>query len=198
MRSKLELKIIKFGIYYLVKENFKSITMDDFAHNLHISKKTIYKYFPSKKNLVKNVIEFILEDLYNKYDKISKTTGHPIKKLWEMTFVFTSLNRIKNENILYIKNHYPKSNLLIVNYRSKFQIQFENVFADSIEYIENENFREPKILSLQFMNIIHHFYVSELKQLNTIPYKKLLMSFAEIYFKGLFGDKANYYKPKIK
>jgi AcrR family transcriptional regulator len=49
-------KIFNFAIDKFLREGFYKITMDDLASQLRISKKTIYKYFPSKDELVKEVI----------------------------------------------------------------------------------------------------------------------------------------------
>jgi len=42
-----------------LRNGFKTVGMDDIAQSLHISKKTIYQYFPSKDDLVKAVLGYI-------------------------------------------------------------------------------------------------------------------------------------------
>ena len=42
-----------------LRNGFKTVGMDDIAQALHISKKTIYQYFPSKDDLVKTVLGYI-------------------------------------------------------------------------------------------------------------------------------------------
>ena len=41
------------------KYGIKSVTMDDIANNIGISKKTLYTYFKDKSDLVKKSIDFI-------------------------------------------------------------------------------------------------------------------------------------------
>lgn len=49
-------KIFEFAIDKFLREGFYKTTMDDLASQLRMSKKTIYKYFSSKDELVKEVI----------------------------------------------------------------------------------------------------------------------------------------------
>lgn len=52
----------------------KSITMDDIARNLGISKKTLYKYFCNKNDLVKSVIDYRIAQIRNQIkDQISES-----------------------------------------------------------------------------------------------------------------------------
>jgi AcrR family transcriptional regulator len=49
--------ILKFTSEKFHKEGFNKISMDEIASQLHISKKTIYKYFPSKDKLIEFLID---------------------------------------------------------------------------------------------------------------------------------------------
>ncbi|MBL7128958.1 MAG: helix-turn-helix transcriptional regulator, partial [Ignavibacteria bacterium] len=45
-------KILNFARQKFHREGFYKISMDEIAKELHVSKKTIYKYFPSKEKLL--------------------------------------------------------------------------------------------------------------------------------------------------
>ena len=51
-RRKMKEKIIKKATDMFLKLGFKSVTMDDIACEMCISKKTIYKYFSNKEKLI--------------------------------------------------------------------------------------------------------------------------------------------------
>ena len=73
-------KILEFAIDKFLREGFYKTTMDDIASQLRMSKKTIYKYFPSKEELVKEVafefinkrIEQIKTIIESKFDSVTK------------------------------------------------------------------------------------------------------------------------------
>jgi AcrR family transcriptional regulator len=58
-------KIITGARRYFFANGFRSVTMDDLAKELGMSKKTIYEYFPSKKDLIVAAIR-------NKFDEVEK------------------------------------------------------------------------------------------------------------------------------
>ena len=69
-----------------LRNGFKTVGMDDIAQSLHISKKTIYQYFPSKDNLVKAVLGYIYGLAFGKIEEISgkcETTIHEHFKIKE-------------------------------------------------------------------------------------------------------------------
>jgi AcrR family transcriptional regulator len=55
--SDLELrnKIVEAARQYFFSNGFNKTTMEDFAHGIGMSKKTIYKFFPSKDDLIKEI-----------------------------------------------------------------------------------------------------------------------------------------------
>ena len=54
--------IIGAALELFMKYGIKSLTMDDIARRLHISKKTLYLYVDDKKDLVKKGMELAIED----------------------------------------------------------------------------------------------------------------------------------------
>ena len=54
-----------------LRNGFKTVGMDDIAQALHISKKTIYQYFPSKEDLVKATLDYVYNLAFSKIAEIS-------------------------------------------------------------------------------------------------------------------------------
>jgi AcrR family transcriptional regulator len=76
------------GLYQ--KYGIKSVTMDDIARELGISKKTIYNYVCDKDDLVKQVSEFIDRKKDEKLFQHLRDTDNAIEELLEVN---VSLNR---------------------------------------------------------------------------------------------------------
>ncbi len=55
-------KIIKFAQQKFFSEGFYKTTMDEISRELQISKKTIYKFFPSKEKLVEEITDVMMDD----------------------------------------------------------------------------------------------------------------------------------------
>ena len=73
-----EKKILEYAItQYLDKGSYKT-TMDELAKGLKISKKTIYKFFPSKVILLEKMLNYFQEKVKSEFDKsVAKLT--PLK-----------------------------------------------------------------------------------------------------------------------
>ncbi|WP_396602350.1 TetR/AcrR family transcriptional regulator [Algibacter sp. R77976] len=88
---------------------FKSVTMDDIAHELGISKKTIYVHFKNKIKLVEAVTFEVFESISEGIDGICNTSLNPIEELYDIKmFVMQHLKGEKTSPQYQLKKYYPK------------------------------------------------------------------------------------------
>ena len=73
--------IIEKATKLFLQLGFKSVTMDDLAVSLGISKKTLYIHFENKHQLVKEVAHSIFEKVTRDIIKIKDGTSNPIEEL---------------------------------------------------------------------------------------------------------------------
>jgi len=102
-------KILQKSADMFLNLGFKSVTMDDIAANLGMSKKTIYSHFSSKKKLVEASTFFVLEKVNETICSIIDAKHDPI----EETFTIKSMinNLLKNEKSspsYQLQKYYPK------------------------------------------------------------------------------------------
>ncbi|MCX6165394.1 MAG: TetR/AcrR family transcriptional regulator, partial [Ignavibacteriae bacterium] len=76
--------ILKFAGEKFYKDGFNKISMDEIASQLHISKKTIYKYFPSKDKLIESLIDCNCEYHLDKEIRILSQDTNVVKKIVQM------------------------------------------------------------------------------------------------------------------
>ncbi|MES2487721.1 MAG: TetR/AcrR family transcriptional regulator [Bacteroidota bacterium] len=63
---------------------FKSVTMDDIAAEMSISKKTIYQYYANKNELVSAVATQLINKISDDIDQITLAGHNPMKELFEI------------------------------------------------------------------------------------------------------------------
>ena len=88
---------------------FKSVTMDDIASEMGISKKTIYQHFSKKDMLVKAVTTNLFENISCGIDEIILANKNPIEELF--TIKEFLIHHLKDENtspIYQLQKYYPK------------------------------------------------------------------------------------------
>ena len=88
---------------------FKSVTMDDLAHEMGISKKTIYHHFENKTQLVEEATMGLFWEISNGIDEIIALKKNPIEELYEIKkFVMARLKDEKASPQYQLQKYYPK------------------------------------------------------------------------------------------
>ncbi|MEI6883604.1 MAG: TetR/AcrR family transcriptional regulator [Bacteroidota bacterium] len=86
----------------------KSVTMDDVAHHLCISKKTLYEYFQDKKDLVTKVLDAEHSGNCMVFEEIMKRKLNAIEELFEMYKSIKKMIQDYNQSMDYdIRKYYP-------------------------------------------------------------------------------------------
>lgn len=107
MEKEAENIVEKVGSLYF-KYGIKSITMDDVAKELGISKKTLYNYFTDKSELVSSVVDNILNYHTNKSECIFCKNLNAIEEIFEVNNFFTHMLKDYNHSMVYdLKKYYP-------------------------------------------------------------------------------------------
>lgn len=114
-----------------LKLGFKSITMDDIAGEMCISKKTIYKYFCNKETLVKESVRLIHKEVHQLIDDAISKNYNAIEENFEIRRMFTDLFKSSDTSPIYqLRKHYPE----VYKNALKFQIEeCEFCFRQNIE-----------------------------------------------------------------
>lgn len=92
-----------------LKLGFKSITMDDIACEMCISKKTIYKYFSNKDILIEESIQVVHKEINETIDKIVAQNFNAIEENFEIKRMFKEMFKSAESSPIYqLKKHYPE------------------------------------------------------------------------------------------
>jgi AcrR family transcriptional regulator len=102
-------KIINKAKEMFLRLGFKSITMDDIACEMCISKKTIYKYFSNKDILIEESVELVHKEVHETIEKIVSKNFNAIEENFEIKRMFREMFKAAESSPLYqLKKHYPE------------------------------------------------------------------------------------------
>lgn len=114
-------KILAGAEALFMKYGFKSITMDDIARELGISKKTLYQFFEDKNDLVNQAIENHIHCDKLNCNKISEGNFDPIEFLFELSKSITENIRKVNVAVLFdLKKYFKAAWDKMENFKSEF------------------------------------------------------------------------------
>ena len=110
----------------LFKEGFYKTTMDDVASELGMSKKTIYKFFPSKEDLVLAIAKHFMNRMKSKILPALNSDKNAVEKLSELIKILAGASeKISNKRMEEMKRHFPGIWNEIDSFRTK--MMFENI-----------------------------------------------------------------------
>ena len=150
---KMKDKIINKAKEMFLRLGFKSITMDDIACEMCISKKTIYKYFSNKDALIEESVEMVHKEVHETIDQIVAKNFNAIEENFEIKRTFREMFKSAESSPIYqLKKHYPEVYAKALS--SQIEV-CEKCFRDNIQKGINEGlYRE----NLDVDNYIKFYY----------------------------------------
>ena len=107
-KKDLEKSIVVVATELFLSLGFKSVTMDDIAVEMGISKKTIYNFFENKEQLVKKAVFNLYEAITSGIESIRGQSENPITELFEVKmFLMQQLKGEKASPQYQLQKYYP-------------------------------------------------------------------------------------------
>ena len=101
--------IVKVSELYM-KYGIKSVSMDDVARELGISKKTLYQHFTDKDELVQKVVDYHMDMQEQEMKKIACAGHNAIEELLMVSKNITQLLKQTNPSVTYdLQKYYPET-----------------------------------------------------------------------------------------
>ncbi|MEM6516372.1 MAG: TetR/AcrR family transcriptional regulator [Bacteroidota bacterium] len=111
---------------------FKSVTMDDIASEMGISKKTIYVHFDNKTKLVEAVTFHLFDVICDEIDQVCDSAPNPIEELYSVKMcVMQHLKDERSSPQFQLKKYYPR-----IHETLKFK-QFEKMHQSVQDSLKN-------------------------------------------------------------
>jgi AcrR family transcriptional regulator len=119
-------KIIELTEEKFFRDGFYKTTMDEVASELKMSKKTIYKFFPSKDDLITAIAKHFMEGIKSKVLPALNSDKNAIEKLAELNNILAKVSqKVTSKRMDEIKNYFPNLWNEIDSFRTK--MMFANI-----------------------------------------------------------------------
>ena len=103
----MDLEILHHAIERFNRDGV-SFKLDDIASDMKISKKTIYKHYSSKEDIISEIIESLFKDIKSKEHEIfSDNTLSSVEKLMAILSVYPDYEAFNYKHIPELKEAYP-------------------------------------------------------------------------------------------
>ncbi len=202
--QQLKDKILETAQRLFLSIGVRSVTMDDLANELGVSKKTIYRFISNKADLVRNCVQKEIETTSNRIIQITSNSNDAIEEMLLIgTMVIESLKQFNANTITELKKFYPKSWLLVEKHHSEFVL---SIIKNNLLKGINEGLYRPEIN----VDIIARLYIGKSQLLlevndfggQTYNPSDLYLEFFSYHIRGIASSrgvgKLAIYKNKIK
>ena len=169
----------------------KSITMDDIARALSISKKTIYQHFADKKELVAHTTEAMLETERQECERIFQDTQDAIGEIIAISkHLRTHINKMNPSLFLDLQRYYKEGYKIYEAYKERV---FFKLTHDSLARgIEEGYFRSdinPSIIALMRIEQIQLAYDSNVYPPDRYTFQEIQIELFNHFVHGIITDK---------
>jgi len=184
-------KIIHKSVDLFLNLGFKSVTMDDIANEMGISKKTIYQHFQNKTKLVEATAMHVFENISYGIDCICELDKNPIEEIYEIKkFVMTHLKNEKSSPQYQLQKYYPKifASIKSKQYKKMMGCVTRNLDHGVAEGLYRETINIDFIARLYFNNML------SLKDQDIFPRENfsmtiLMNNYLEYHLRGICSQK---------
>lgn len=180
-------KILEKSTDMFLNYGFKSVTMDDIANEMGISKKTIYTHYKNKTKLVEDSTMYMFDIISSGIDHICDLQKNPIEELYEIKkFIMMNLKNEKSSPQYQLQKYYPKvHNALRLKH---FEVMQKCVIKNIEKGIELDIYREN--LNIEFVSRIYFSGIHSIKDqqffpLEQFPISILMDDYLEYHLRGI-------------
>jgi len=158
--SNMEDRILVKAAEMFLNLGFKSVTMDEIANELGVSKKTIYKYFSNKLSLVDAATQLIHKELEDKIQFIKSKGYNAIEEEFAIKAVFKEMLKNTKESPMYqLLKYYPDvhARLMVREERLFRDCKSDNLLNGITQGLYRDNIEIKLIIKFYFTLIFEAF-----------------------------------------
>lgn len=184
-------QILHTATQLFLDQGFKSITMDDIAREMGMSKKTIYSHYSNKETIVKASAEDLFQSICGGIDHICALKMNPIEELYDIKrYVLEHLKGERTSPMYQLQKYYPKVHEKL---RKSQYDYMQTCVTDNIERGITEGLF-IKDINVQFVARIYFTGITGIKDESVFPQREFPPSdlydmYLEYHIRGIVTPK---------
>ncbi len=186
-----KLEILERSSTVFMKYGLKSVTMDDLCREIGVSKKTIYKYFEDKTDLVHSILASKLDLDKSACDLCSASSENAIAELINTSrFVSEQFANI-NPTVFYdLQKHYPSAWKMMHDHKWDFVLNNirNNIIRGKKENLYRDNIN-PDIIARYYVSAMDNLMDGTVYPSPEFRTEQVLTEILRFQIRGLASDK---------
>jgi AcrR family transcriptional regulator len=185
-------RIIEHAEQRFLSSGFNKVTLDELSGELGISKKTMYKFFPSKEDLVATMMRMVMRRVAARVTQICESNKPVTQRLAElMLFIGTLAGRISRAFQMDIQRFAPSLWKEVVTFRREMILT--RVAKMIKEAKEQKKFRSDvndEVVVMMFISAVQSIVNPEVLSKHSFSPKEAMYTIFHVIFEGSLTEEA--------
>lgn len=193
-----EEQILEESFNAMTRNGVRAFTIDSLSQNLGMSKKTIYKFFPTKEILVEKSVELFFRLIEKKLKRLIKTEPNPALQFVKvMEFIMGHISKVSIEKLAELKSRFPNVWKKMETFRLARRDDFYMILSDAqIQgYVRKDV--DVQVVAILYMNIINSTFQPEFFLQNNLAPSNAIQHFLKMVTGGLFTEEGIKYTNEL-
>lgn len=193
MHTEVEIKdrILHQSYELFNKFGFHKVTMQEIANSMGMSKKTLYKFFEGKEQIIREIIENKKCDIDNYLEKLwaDENLDFVEKISSMMNFIRTQLPNMRGPLFEDLKKNIPEIWTEINESRKKYiREKYSRLLKEGIKKGSVRKDLDEEVVMLVYINAIHNILVPEVLSELPLTAEQVFDTIVTTLFLGIFTD----------
>lgn len=198
--TEIRSKILKGAESLFMKYGVRSMSMDDIARHLAVSKKTLYQHFEDKEDIVTITCQSHIDGVYREFQEIENSAENAIEELAKISICLKQNSEEMNPTLLFdLQKYHPKAWSIWVNHKNKF-IR-ESVVRNLKQGIEEGYFRPEinvNIIAAMRLELVEMAFNDQIFPSSKFKVAEVQMQIFDHFVYGLVTEKGRKLYQKYK
>jgi len=193
MHTEIEIKdrILNKAYELFTKFGFNKVTMQEISDSMGMSKKTLYKFFEGKEQIIREIIENKKCDIDNYLEKLwtDESLDFVEKISSMMKFIKTQLPNMRGPLFEDLKKNIPEIWTEINESRKKYiREKYSRLLREGIKKGSVRKDLDEEVVMLVYINAIHNILVPEVLSELPLTAEQVFDTIVTTLFMGIFTD----------
>lgn len=178
-----------------MRYGIKSLTMDEIARQLGVSKKTIYQYVSDKKDLVNQCVQLAINDEQCVLCDVQGQKGNAIDILLDINKRVSEKVQNVQPSVMYdIERYYPEAYKIMQNHKKDFIFNMvkDNMILGMQEGLYRNNLI-PEIVASSYIAMTNQLFNPDPINPPKYDFKTLHREIAKYHIRGIASEKGRLY-----
>ena len=184
-------KIVEGASFLFHKYGVRSVSMDDIARHLSMSKKTLYQYFKDKDELVTIGIQLHMENEKSEYQQIEDNAKDAIHEMTGLIFLILKNLRVLNPGVLFdLQKYHPNAWNVWLDFKHNY-IK-DSIVATLRRGVEQGLFRkeiDPEVMAIFRVEQVQIAFDDRIFPTDKFDFKEVQIKFLDHFVHGIVNDK---------